>query len=290
MALLMMTMNVGAQTKRALVIGLGQQQDKEWNKINGDKDVVYVKRMLHDAGFRNIKTLVNQQATKVGIVDAFKNITEKCQQGDIVYIHYSGHGQQMRDVHNDEADGLDECWIPFDAYQKSSKTYHGEKHLTDDEINYHLNRIRDKVGEKGKILVVVDACHCGDSTRGKDNDSIVVRGIEDIFEPITALIAGVTKRVKKEHSSIKPHEERWITISACQSYQVNYEMKAPAVGKLTYALYNIIKEHCNDNNGALMQRMRRLFKSPKYRTKASQTPIMTGDDQYKYNVTEILHK
>lgn len=33
-----------AQTRRALVIGLGQQEDKAWGKINGDKDVSYVLR------------------------------------------------------------------------------------------------------------------------------------------------------------------------------------------------------------------------------------------------------
>lgn len=35
-----------AQTRRALVIGLGEQEDKSWAKINGDKDVPYVKEML----------------------------------------------------------------------------------------------------------------------------------------------------------------------------------------------------------------------------------------------------
>ena len=40
----MLTVSVAlpAQTRRALVIGLGQQEDKAWGKINGDKDVLYV--------------------------------------------------------------------------------------------------------------------------------------------------------------------------------------------------------------------------------------------------------
>ena len=33
--LLSLSVHVTAQTKRALVIGLGEQQDKAWNKING---------------------------------------------------------------------------------------------------------------------------------------------------------------------------------------------------------------------------------------------------------------
>lgn len=150
--LLLLSLSVSAQTKRALVIGLGEQQDKAWNKINGDKDVPLVQTMLKSAGFKSVTTLVNRQATKVGIVGAFKRMTASCKYGDVVYIHYSGHGQQMTDVHNDERDGLDECWIPYDACRKASATYHGEKHLTDDELNVYLNAIRNKIGAKVNYL------------------------------------------------------------------------------------------------------------------------------------------
>lgn len=59
--MLVLSLTVNSQTRRALVIGLGQQQDKAWNKINGDKDVPYVHRMLKEAGFKSITTLVNKQ-------------------------------------------------------------------------------------------------------------------------------------------------------------------------------------------------------------------------------------
>ena len=65
-------MLLNAQTKRALVIGLGEQQDKAWNKINGDKDVPLVQGMLKNAGFKSVTTLVNRQATKTGIIGAFR--------------------------------------------------------------------------------------------------------------------------------------------------------------------------------------------------------------------------
>lgn len=73
-------------------------------KINGDKDVLYVDEMLKNAKFKsvNIKKLVNQQATKTAIVNAFKSLMAQSRRGDVIYVHYSGHGQQMKDVHNDE--------------------------------------------------------------------------------------------------------------------------------------------------------------------------------------------
>ena len=73
--LIFSSLHLPAQTKRALVIGIGEQKDKNWSKINGDKDVPYVQRMLMKAEYKNVMTLINKQATKAGIVTAFKRLT-----------------------------------------------------------------------------------------------------------------------------------------------------------------------------------------------------------------------
>ena len=283
---LLLSLSVTSQTKRALVVGLGQQQDKAWNKINGDKDVPIVQGMLKSAGFKSVTTLVNQQATKAGIIGAFKRMAASCKQGDVVYIHYSGHGQQMTDVHNDETDGLDECWIPYDAYRKACKTYHGEKHLTDDELNVYLNAIRDKIGAKGKLLVVIDACHSGDGTRGDEDE--VVRGVEDVFKAVKSLIIGDNDKEKVINQKAKPLAERWITLSACKSDQVNIEMKNPAVGKLTYALWMELKNGDKINNEEFIKRIRKFVN--RNTSSRPQQPVLTGNDKDKYNITDILRK
>ena len=298
--LLLLSLSVTAQTKRAIVIGLGEQQDKAWNKINGDKDVPFVQVMLKNAGFKSVTTLVNRQATKVGIVRAFKRMTASCKYGDVVYIHYCGHGQQMTDVHNDERDGLDECWIPYDACRKASATYHGERHLTDDELNVYLNAIRNKIGAKGKLLVVIDACHSGDGTRGEDDE--IVRGVEDTlvvdsqnarglyetFEAIKSFFMGDNGKENVINAKAKPLAERWITISACRSDQVNFEMKKPAVGKLTYALWTEQKKSEKVSNEEFIRRIRKFVNCNT--TSRLQQPEMTGEDIGKYNITDILNK
>lgn len=283
---LLLSLSVTSQTKRALVVGLGQQQDKAWNKINGDKDVPIVQGMLKSAGFKSVTTLVNQQATKAGIIGAFKRMAASCKQGDVVYIHYSGHGQQMTDVHNDETDGLDECWIPYDAYRKACKTYHGEKHLTDDELNVYLNAIRDKIGAKGKLLVVIDACHSGDGTRGDEDE--VVRGVEEVFEAVKSLIIGDNDKEKVINQKAKPLAERWITLSACKSDQVNIEMKNPVVGKLTYALWMELKNGDKINNEEFIKRIRKFVN--RNTSSRPQQPVLTGNDKDNYNIIDILRK
>ena len=300
--LLSVSPSLQAQTRRALVIGIGQQEDKAWGKINGDKDVAYVAEMLKGAMYKeeNITRLVNRQATKVGIIGAFKRMVASCRQGDMVYIHYSGHGQQMTDVHNDERDGLDECWIPYDACRKASATYHGERHLTDDELNVYLNAIRNKIGAKGKLLVVIDACHSGDGTRGEDDE--IVRGVEDTlvvdsqnarglyetFEAIKSFFMGDNGKENIINTKAKPLAERWITISACRSDQVNIEMKSPAVGKLTYALWKELKNSDKVNNDEFMRRIRKFVN--RNTCSRPQQPEMTGEDINKYNITDILSR
>lgn len=220
---------VFGQTKRGLVIGLGQYQDRTWGTVHGDKDVPLVKNMLTSCGYKYVATLVNKEATKAGILTAFGNLSKRCQKGDIVYIHFLGHGQQITDVNGDEEDGWDEAWIPYDAMYAYSKTYKGEKHLIDDEIAVLLTDIRMRIGTSGKLLVVVDACHSGDSDRGTEAEDEYIRGASDNFViPISAK----PKRTMKA-------KENWLTLTACKNIQDNCEVKSADgnfYGMLSYVL------------------------------------------------------
>lgn len=265
--MLFLSVSIMAQTRRALVIGIGQQEDASWAKINGDKDVPYVLQMLQNAGYKDVRTLINKQATKASIISAFKKLTSQCTTGDMVYIHFSGHGQLVTDVNGDENDGWDEAWIPYDAYLKYGKNDKGEKHLIDDEINVLLTNIQNKIGDGGKLLIVVDACHSGDSSRGDEDE--VIRGVKDEF---------VIPIMKKGKSVKAP--ERWITLSACKDYQLNQEIKKPQVGKLTYSLYISAKQ------GTM------VFKSietimNQHRSRLPQSPVLTGET-YKYHISDFF--
>ena len=282
LALFCTTNLIKAQTKRALVIGIGQYEDSAWDKINGDKDIPYVLGFLNEANYEQVITLVNEQATKGNIISAFAALTEECKPNDIVYIHFSGHGQQMKDRNKDEADAIDECWIPYDAYRVPSAKYRGEKHLVDDEVNILLTKIRHKIGDGGKMLVAIDTCFSGDSTRETADDEVFTRGVEDIFEIAKSLLR---KTQSEDNLDISANIEQWISLSACQSDQVNSEMTTPMVGKLTYALSKIIKnKNVCDNNEFFKQ----LTKFVNSNTKShAQKPTMTGDTE-RYNITDIL--
>ncbi|MDL2308837.1 caspase family protein [Bacteroidales bacterium OttesenSCG-928-B11] len=225
-----------AQNKCALVIGIGQYPaESGWSEINGNNDIDIVTTFLIDNGFskENIVILKNEQATKNRIIREIKKITELSKEGDFIYIHFSGHGQQVTDLDGDEEDGFDEAWIPYDAKKEYKKGYYeGENHLIDDEINALLKEIKKKIGGKGGIVVVVDACNSGDSSRGEEEETeeIVIRGTADKF--IIQDVANTSKKVKI------PIE--WVEISACKSYQNNHEcvINGKNYGSLSYSLYS----------------------------------------------------
>ena len=221
--------NLSHATKRALVIGIGNYPEASgWAKINGDKDLPIVRDMLLANGFqsKDIVELKNESATADAIRKALDALVSKAAKGDVIYIHFSGHGQQITDLHGDEEDGFDEAWIPIDAQFSYAKgKYEGENHIVDDQLNQWLSQLRSKVGATGKITVVADACHSGGGSRGnKDKTKYIVRGTSDAF-----VIPGNTKPFSGEVGTID-----WIFISACKSYQCNYEYKG--TGSLTYAL------------------------------------------------------
>ena len=273
--LFMLPLSSDAQHKRALVIGLGKYEDTSWARINGDKDVIIVNSLLRTVGFTDIRYLVNERATKKNIVNAFNRLANNSRKGDIVYIHFSGHGQQITDIDGDEQDNWDECWIPYDAYMKCCSKDNGSKHLTDDEINVLLYRIKNKIGSNGKLLVVVDACHSGDSSRGVSSETY--RGASDKFH--TTINFNPTNKLSEK--------EDWIILSACKDYQRNAELKTDKgqYGKLTYALCKLLPENKDKSNKHIYNALCNFF--DRNRGKLQQTPVMHGVTS-EFNIEDIF--
>lgn len=258
-----------AVTHRALVFGLGKQEDPTWGRIHGDNDVHYVVNFLQQAGYTDIVTLKNEKATKQAMVEAFQSLAGRCRKGDVVYVHYSGHGQLMTDLDGDEAlkwenshADWDESWIPYDAYMVYGPNDRGEKHLCDDEVAILLQAVRDKIGKRGRLTVVVDACHSGDATCGEMDEC--VRGVDTKFS--------IPRKLNMPMPQLT--EENWRTVSACKPNQLCSEVKEKQVGKLTYALYRLGIGIMRLDNGRLEQRLNDFLKQ--YQGRIRQTPMVTG--------------
>ncbi len=223
-----------SQNRLALLIGIGSYPEESgWDFIHGDNDVVIIKKLLLKQGFEddNIAIITNSFATKNGILNSLDEIKRKANPGDVIYIHFSGHGQQVTDLDGDEDDHFDESWVPFDAKKKYvAQVYEGENHILDDEINAYLGSLRAKVGSRGKIVVVSDACHSGSGSRGiSDNEDMFYRGTNEKF-----IIPGGGANIVKKATPVY-----WLYLGACKHYQTNYEYKSSDgvfYGSLSYVI------------------------------------------------------
>ncbi len=235
-------------SKHALIIAVGNYPlEGGWNKISSMNDVALIEQALFAQGFegKNMILLTDADATYSGIENAFKALESKVKIGDIVVIHFSGHGQQIEDNNNDEIDGYDESIIPYDArlnYQKG--VYEGEHHFRDDELGRNLSQIRKKVGPQGNVLVILDSCHSGTGTRGDR----VSRGTGEKFQskdyhPISSSRGSESGGFceSKETDDAAP----LVVISGASAEQLNYEYtdeNGVKYGSLSFALSKALTE------------------------------------------------
>lgn len=157
--------------KLALLVAVGNYPTESgWQKINSGNDVDIVKKALLAQGFpeANIQVVMDGAATKLGILEAIRReLLEKSKPGDVAYFHFSGHGQQVADDNGDELDGYDEAIVPINSPQQfEAGVYEGQNLIRDDQLGQLFHEIQQKLGPKGNLMVVLDACHSGTGTRG----------------------------------------------------------------------------------------------------------------------------
>jgi hypothetical protein len=161
--------------KHAMVVAISDYPlSSGFRHIDADNDLKVIMKLLRQQRFTDTIVLANEAATKAGFIQAFKKLNSAVFPGDIVYIHFSTHGQQLTNLDIDEPNELHSAIALYDARSKCSKDYQGQNHLTDDEFGQLIERLRIKLGKNGDVLVLVDACHAGSMSRG--TDTTVTRG------------------------------------------------------------------------------------------------------------------
>ena len=88
--------------------------------------------------------------TKANIAAAYRNLVKTAKDGDVVYLHYSGHGVKLADDDGDEADGFDECLVPLDFQTKGI--------IRDDDL---LKILVKPMAEGVFVTSIMDCCHSG---------------------------------------------------------------------------------------------------------------------------------
>lgn len=257
--------NSYAQKKYALLVGISNyyalNKANEWNNIHGTNDVSLITPTLKKQGF-NVSVITDTKATHANILKQLKQLTNKASKGAIVYLHFSCHGQPFEDENGDEDDGWDESLVPIDApiaYKKG--TYEGKNHITDDVLAEYLDALRFKLGSKGKLYVVVDACHAGKASRDFDDETFT-RGTKRCFSP-----SGKVYRAKSSNRThfvvpIKAGQAPATFLEACKSTQINAETKKNGkfYGPMSYYIHQVLSTTQLGYNDAWVYKVQALMR------------------------------
>lgn len=254
---------------RALIVGIGHYKvGTGWTNINGDADADLLSSNLATNGFSDIKILKNSQATKSAIVNELKSLALRCQWGDKVYFHFSGHGQPIVDLNGDEGTkGFDEAIVPYDAYKTITSRvgdgfYNGEAHLSDDELNPLFAAIKDKIGKNGQLFIAIDACYSDDMERAPgpyEANLPPTRGTSDQLN---------IKRTNDNKNLPMPKQfskgAKMYVISACKSDERNFEYRTSddkLYGSLTYFICMLMPRTMDFSEWAKALRLNRTLMS-----------------------------
>lgn len=246
-----------AETKRALLVGISDygntnEDPNKWANISGANDITLLSPLFKEQGFA-VTSLVDGKATHDGITKALDKLVKDSKKGDMVYIHFSMHGQPFEDLNGDEEDGWDEALIPVDAQMLYSEgSYEGNNHLLDDELEVYFNNLRNKLGPTGQLFVIIDACHSGTASRGDDDH---IRGTREGFTRSGKDYTPDRTVETNDYFTVSTTEgQSPVTfIEACRSYQVNREVRDVDTntwyGSLSYYIARTMQDKALDASG-----------------------------------------
>jgi hypothetical protein len=136
--------------RHALIIGVSRYLDPATPPLPGARiDRASATQMAGamQVPASNITYLQDEQATGANIRKALKDLGDKVQDGDRVFIHYSGHGTRYNDP---ASGGCVEALLAYEGGQSGN--------ITNREMTSLLTTITSKTD---KLFVMYDACHSG---------------------------------------------------------------------------------------------------------------------------------
>ena len=234
--------------KRAVLIGINKYQVPGADLQGCVNDVKNLKGALTTYyGFadKDIATLTDAQATKKGMERAIKKLITKAKKGDVLLLHYSGHGSNVPDDNGDEADHRDEILCPTDLDWKNP--------FRDDWLRKALGKLRREVN----LTVIMDCCHSGTITRVMNPfdaprrqrylpcpwDLIATESGRKLRGTLRGQL-GKAPRGRKRKKDIVHADIQELLITGCRDTQTSADahISGSYNGALTYYLVESIKE------------------------------------------------
>lgn len=242
--------------RRAVLIGINRYRIPGADLRGCVSDVKNMRATLIELfGFKpsDIRVLTDFKATKKAMQEAIRSLIADGRKGDVLYLHYSGHGSNVPDKNGDEADRRDEILCPTDLDWKNP--------LTDDWLRTTFNKLRAGVS----LTVVMDCCHSGTNTRAiqRPDEPVINRYLPSPWDilaqesrrKLRGSVKGTLRassRAARQRSDLVEASIGEVLITGCRDMQTSADayLGGSYNGALTYSLVAAI----HDAKGRLSNR------------------------------------
>ncbi len=233
-----------------------------------------------------------QWPTYANILQAFHNLKESAQPGELIYIHYSGHGGRVKTLPKHRAlipyKHIDEALVPTDLGDDEGR------YLRDIELAFLLQKLVDK----GLfVTLVLDSCHSGSATRaGAASSEAVVAGatvrgsgsIDTRSKP--SLVASdeelvsnwlrLSPPVKRDFyvgSGWLPDPQGYVLLAACRAHEGAHEYPFDGVNKQGALTYWLLDSFGKFGDGATYRRLHQYIQAKISEQFEQQNPQVEGE-------------
>lgn len=238
--------------KKALLIGVNRYRIPGADLRGCVNDVNNLAAVLTEFyGFRkaDIAVLTDEKATQAAMQKGIRALVSGGRKGDVLLLHYSGHGANVPDKNGDEADNRDEILCPHDLDWK--------KPLLDDWLRSTFDRLRAGVS----LTVIMDCCHSGTNTRAlfPPDAKRVPRYLpnpwdimaEESGRKLRGKVSGSLRRstaATRKRFDIVTVDIPEVLVTGCRDTQTSADafLDGSYNGALTYALTRVLREARGD--------------------------------------------
>lgn len=272
----------------ALLVGIDKYPPPIPSLAGCVNDMLAVKRFLENRtqpGKLHLEVLMNEQATRMNVVEKFESHLGIAGPEDVAFFYYSGHGSQepAHEVFwSVEPDKKNETLVCYD-----SRSLDGMD-LADKELATLIEVVARK---NPHFLVIMDCCNSGSGTRATHSDDeeaeflarqipgpTALRSLDSYILPRNLSLDRSTF-VAEDQQIIVP-EGRHVALSASQPFQLAKETRLGGErrGVFTYSLLEVLQQSNGEFSYAdIMRRVRTLVAQRTYDQNPQLFAISGGD-------------
>lgn len=272
--------------KRALLVGINYP-GTEYELSGCVNDAMLLRALLIERyAFleSNITMLLDGDATKANALAATRDLFSAAGADDRLFWGWSSHGTHVRDMNQDELDGLDEAIVPFDGLTSDRLL------IRDDELGA---LVRESLHPGARLTMSIDACHSGSMLRdfphfvlGAENvtkyrvlpaqrwgtDSPAVHGLRGLLRMLPKLRRFGTRLLPD------PHNVVLISATTPRQLAADAYIAGRYNGAHTYALDHVLRSPSGQHSVKhVVHKMREWLVNNGYGGPRGQSPQISGD-------------